>query len=967
MRTEVNARRAPAAALGVALALTAAGAVAAPALAASNVPTTGPCTTTGPAATSCELWAKTGTLTLPAGANPASVPIWGYSDTEAGAASAPGPVLVATQGDTVSVTLHNGLAEASSLSFPQVDGFVDDGTGAPAGGTRTYTFTASRPGTFLYQAGLTTNGPRQAAMGLVGALVVRPAADPATLDGQPATAFADEALLVLTEVDDRLNANPTGFDMRTFAPRFRLINGGALSGTTATGATTIGTTAGARLLLRTVNAGLTEHALGALGLRQDVVALGGRSLAHPYNVYAETAQPGQTVDTLVTVPAGATGATYPVYETAAGDGVSGNLANFSGMLAFITTGGTATTGGPAVTGLAVTSNHVAPLPAFPVKTGDVLTLTGVAGPTATLVQYVLDNQAGTWTTAATAPGAFTTDVTVPALTTGQHTVFVRASADGTTFGAVSAVTFGVDVDGPKVTGLTVSPAVSAGTTAIAISATGDDSTTGGSNTVSASYSLDGGAPVALVLNRTNNPVAALTGSVPAAVAVGPHTVAVTALDALGNATGTPATATYRVDTTGPTVSAASISVSPQANDGTRESRVGSGAFTVSAVLTDDVAAGYGEGFFDTLNPTPGTGFAMLANSNATGSPLTVKVDVPLSQLTSLADGPHSVWVRGRDTAGNWGTAAQSAPDALVVDRTAPAIGTVAVAPNPTRGAVTGSVSFPVTNVGTAVGSGTWALTTSGGAAAGNGTLTGSAPGTGTAGTFSGTLTYPAAAGAYTLTVSVVDGVGRTTSKSTPVTVQANRIFTNGFDTTGSPYGWSGRTGTGFTTTATGAIAGARSGTVSLTTSGNYLTDNTPNAETTFHAQFLVRSTGAGAATGTGVIYQAYTTDNGGGTTVFRVLVRRSGGLTQVGILGPTGTVPTADWRTVAAGTGSTLVRVDLAGTTATLTVGSLAPTTATAGSGAGVGSVRLGAVGGATGLGSMLFDSYDSARDRLPS
>jgi FtsP/CotA-like multicopper oxidase with cupredoxin domain len=988
MRTSVNARRAPAAALGVALALTAAGAVAAPAsavgvravlpaaaplLAASNVPATSPACSTATGATTCDLWAKPGTLTLPAGANPATVPIWGYSATDTGPASAPGPVLVATQGDTVTVTLHNGLAEASSLSFPQVDGFVDDGAGAAVGSTKTYTFTASRPGTYLYQAGLTADGPRQAAMGMVGALVVRPTVA-GTLDGETATAFDDEALLVLTEVDNRLNANPASFDMRTFAPRFRLINGGALSSTTGTGAT-IGATPGGKLLLRTVNAGLAEHALGGLGLRQDVVALGGHSLAQPYNVFAETAQPGQTLDTLVTVPAGASGATVPLYETSAGDGISGNLANFSGMLAFITVGGTATTGGPAVTGLAVTGTHVPALPGvpgLPVKSGDTITVTGTAGTGATTVEYVIDDQTGTWTPISGAgAGAFSTAaVTVPVLSTGQHTVFVRAT-DDTTYGATSAVTFAVDIDGPAVTGLSVTPSVSAGATAIGISATGDDSAKGGSNTVSASYSLDGGTPVPLALNRTNNPVAALTGSIAAPGAAGSHTVAVTALDALGNATAAPATATYAVDTTGPVTDGTSISVSPAANDGTMESRVGSGTFSVSASITDDNAVGYGEGFFDTAG-AEGTGFAMLANSNATGSPLTVKVDVPLSELTALSEGPHPIWVRGRDTAGNWGAAVQSAADALVVDKVAPVIGAVSLAPNPTRGAATGTVSFPVTNVGSAVGSGTWALTTSGGAAAGSGTLTGSAPGTGVAGTFTGTVTYPSTAGTYTLTVRVTDGTGRVTSKTASVTVQPNRIFANGFDSNQQPFGWSSRTGGGggFTTSTNpsgGVIAGTRSGTVSLTSSGNYLTDNLPVAETTFHAQFLMRAVGTTGTTTTAAVYQAYTADNGGGTALFRVVLRHNGGGVQVGLATPTGTPTT--WATVTTTTGaSTAVRVDLVGTAATLTVNGVAVAgTVTTGSGAGVGSVRLGAVTGGGSLGSAVFDSYDSARDHLPS
>ena len=41
-------------------------------------------------------------------------------------------------------------------------------------GDRDYTFTASRPGTFLYEAGPTPSGKQQVAMGLAGAIVVLP-------------------------------------------------------------------------------------------------------------------------------------------------------------------------------------------------------------------------------------------------------------------------------------------------------------------------------------------------------------------------------------------------------------------------------------------------------------------------------------------------------------------------------------------------------------------------------------------------------------------------------------------------------------------------------------------------------------------------------------------------------------------------------------------------------------------------
>ena len=97
---------------------------------------------------------------------------------------------------------------------------ADQHTGATPGGTATYSFHATRPGTFLYEAGHTANGARQVAMGLAGALVVLPA------DGTAAGhTYDDESVVVLSDLDPRLNADPTGFDMRNFRARWRLLNG----------------------------------------------------------------------------------------------------------------------------------------------------------------------------------------------------------------------------------------------------------------------------------------------------------------------------------------------------------------------------------------------------------------------------------------------------------------------------------------------------------------------------------------------------------------------------------------------------------------------------------------------------------------------------------------------------------------------------------------------------------------------
>ena len=98
----------------------------------------------------------------------------------------PGPTLIVTQGQTVTVTLTNSLPTAAgntSILFP---GFQVTATGGVAGllaqeaapgGTVTYSFVASTAGTHAYYSG--TQGDLQIEMGLYGALVVLPSAIPA--------------------------------------------------------------------------------------------------------------------------------------------------------------------------------------------------------------------------------------------------------------------------------------------------------------------------------------------------------------------------------------------------------------------------------------------------------------------------------------------------------------------------------------------------------------------------------------------------------------------------------------------------------------------------------------------------------------------------------------------------------------------------------------------------------------------
>ena len=128
----------------------------------------------------CDLWATTGTLDLPGGN---TVPIWGYSDTASGAAQLPGPFLIVDEGETVVVNLTNNLPEATAILFQGQD-MIPDRIGAAAnGGTTSYTFTASQPGTYLYEAGLLSNSQHQVALGMYGALIVRPSSAFGSISG----------------------------------------------------------------------------------------------------------------------------------------------------------------------------------------------------------------------------------------------------------------------------------------------------------------------------------------------------------------------------------------------------------------------------------------------------------------------------------------------------------------------------------------------------------------------------------------------------------------------------------------------------------------------------------------------------------------------------------------------------------------------------------------------------------------
>src|SRR5438477_9121153 len=137
----------------------------------------------------------------------------------------PGPTLIVTEGQTVTVNLTNNLPTAAgntSILFPgfnvtpsgagAVQGLLT--TEAAPGGTVTYTFTASSPGTRAYYSG--TQGDLQVEMGLYGAIIVLPNGTALACPPHNRAAGLDStgvALVATGELDYRLSPTHAAYHL----------------------------------------------------------------------------------------------------------------------------------------------------------------------------------------------------------------------------------------------------------------------------------------------------------------------------------------------------------------------------------------------------------------------------------------------------------------------------------------------------------------------------------------------------------------------------------------------------------------------------------------------------------------------------------------------------------------------------------------------------------------------------------
>lgn len=916
---------------------------------------------------SIDLCAVSGTMALPGEATP--VPIWGYVDCTANPASPPaltrpgGPTLAYNQTETVSITLHNNLSVATGLVFPGLPQ-PPDRTGVAPGGTKLYSFTVNKPGTFLYQAALLPKSQYQVAMGLYGAMSVLPTdGGKAYADAVPLSqdsSFTTEATLVLSEIDPALNklANPATFNMRTFAPRYGLINGAVHPDIAS-----IPAAAGNKVLLRYVNAGLKLHSMAALGVRQNVIAYDGNELRYPHTVVAETFGPGQTTDVIATVPTLApAGSKYAIYDGSLSlhNGSAGN----GGMMTFISVAGSTTPPtAPTTSGVILTPSTTKTTPV--VVTASVASATAVTG-----AEFFIDSTAGS-PHAMTGSGPITGTITaadLSGLAVGTHVIYVHAQ-NASSWGPFSSAPLNVDNAGPATSGLSLVPAVSNGTGTVTLNASGNDASTGGGNVIGGDYTVDGGSPGTLVPNGPVAVATALTATIPVgSLSEGAHVVSVTSTDALGNVSALPATINLIVDRTGPVATPGTTTAAKNPTNGVIGVSSGVPAVRITSTFTDGSLTTAGsniagaEGFIDVLGAN-GAGFVFTPSDGVWGPRVsiganqdTVFADIPLATVAALSNGDHTIFVHAKDAAGNWGAAVSIV---LLVDKTAPTF-TVSLAPSSVQSG-TASVTLNLTGSDNAGGSGIaggeyWFGTAS--ITAGTGTaFTGMAP------------SIPVSAltpGTYTIQARLRDVAGNwsVVQSATLVVTYADAIFANGFETGPSPWGWSS-TSTNTTARLNRTAASALTGGFGLQAQGNntnYVQWNFPTgtAVSTYDARFSFRPNG-NASTGKDIFVARTAT----GTTVFRVRYQLNAGTPQVQIQVGTTNANTV-WTNLNGGTAVNTIEVvwQANGTLALYVNGTVLSQSRTATNNS-IGSVRLGSVTNSGNATLMYFDNF--ASKRLPA
>jgi len=282
-----------------------------------------------------DLYAKQMQISTPDGG---SLRLWGFAATANGVPQYPAPTLIVKEGDTVKITVHNtDVPQSVSLAFPGQRGVTKTcnigftsfngchgnlaesaNVVAADGGIHsiTYSFTASKPGTFMYNSGV--NPQIQIEMGLVGALIVRPTMTATNVDStgglvfdDQTSAYDDEFLFFMSEMDPRVhflaeNNALVQWDNSSYNSVLFFFNGRNGPDTLAKDflpelpnqpyGSLVQMYPGQRILLRTINVGRNQHPLHTHGNHFRQISRDGNRLQNPVGDYTLNAIPGSTAD-----------------------------------------------------------------------------------------------------------------------------------------------------------------------------------------------------------------------------------------------------------------------------------------------------------------------------------------------------------------------------------------------------------------------------------------------------------------------------------------------------------------------------------------------------------------------------------------------------------------------------------------------------------------------------------------------
>ncbi len=241
-------------------------------------------------------------------------------------------------GTNLTIHFSTSIADTPALSFPSLPA----GSVTRAGNDYSFTTTPEMVGTSVFQPGSNPDAPRQIAMGLVGVLVVTPVGC-ATCAYDSAVPYVDEAIVATTDLDLAFALDYTSglhqFSMGYFGqspnpdggPRkvYHVVNGKSFPDTTV-----IDVPAGQKVLLRYVNAGVTDKSMGMLGMRQTLLARNASLYTDPQSLIAPLVGPGETADVELTIPDVPAGQFYSLMDQ--GRQMNhGTASGFGGALVFL--------------------------------------------------------------------------------------------------------------------------------------------------------------------------------------------------------------------------------------------------------------------------------------------------------------------------------------------------------------------------------------------------------------------------------------------------------------------------------------------------------------------------------------------------------------------------------------------------------------------------------------------------------